>query len=574
MSRSDHGNLEIALNNRAFSKEIVGARLETGKWQAVACAVDMPHRTVIVSLDGKQVADCAIPDVGIPKAGSGAFQDRSWSLTNYGIPWLFKGVVNESLIYDRALSTKQLEKLDFPPTPPGGMTPTPAAEPTEASQVAYAQFPKELQDAIDNAVALSRKLGGAVVAGRILGEDGRPAGAGEIVITLGNGQSLSLTNDGGWFIHPIPKWALAPSGIQLLAGSFTHEITTTLVSVREGEVSYQTISVKRPAPQELCRIHGTVTDDTGSPVAEVPLYLETNLTGGWLGSFNPRAVSDAAGRYEFRGLAPRQVIIDFAAPPRNDAFERDYKVCDLSPGTQSEVNLTLPRSKEVTLDYVFQKDGSRSFQGADLKSGTILFKKPSLGFLFAEGRAHATPVTDDLRLQWQQGQLVFRNFFTNASVGFYDAGAVKLDSVTEANATGYVIGPRPCIAGHVYVVRTYDGHYAKFLVRSITNVGGEKPLVDAPKLAPAIGNADVQEWIREVPALPAEKQAEAVAKKLQLLNPSYDGKETHLIKNGVVTFFSLGDGVADISPVRALTGLRALTCNSRQGDCAMLGNLQ
>ena len=66
--------------------------------------------------------------------------------------------------------------------------------------------------------------------------------------------------------------------------------------------------------------------------------------------------------------------------------------------------------------------------------------------------------------------------------------------------------------------------------------------------------------MKEVAAMPAEKQVEAVAKKLQELNPGFDGKVTPSpIENGVVTELQfLTDNVTDISPVRALAGLKAL----------------
>jgi serine/threonine protein kinase/Leucine-rich repeat (LRR) protein len=77
-------------------------------------------------------------------------------------------------------------------------------------------------------------------------------------------------------------------------------------------------------------------------------------------------------------------------------------------------------------------------------------------------------------------------------------------------------------------------------------------------------------WMKSVAAMPAEKQVEAVAKKLMELNPGFDGKVTGLdgmappkIENGVVTQFGLfTDNVADISPVRAFVGLKSLTCHA------------
>jgi serine/threonine protein kinase/Leucine-rich repeat (LRR) protein len=72
-----------------------------------------------------------------------------------------------------------------------------------------------------------------------------------------------------------------------------------------------------------------------------------------------------------------------------------------------------------------------------------------------------------------------------------------------------------------------------------------------------------QQWMKSVAALPAEKQVAEVVQKLLTLNVGFDGKETHSIENGVVTRFKfVADNVADISPVRALPGLKALLCST------------
>jgi serine/threonine protein kinase/Leucine-rich repeat (LRR) protein len=77
-----------------------------------------------------------------------------------------------------------------------------------------------------------------------------------------------------------------------------------------------------------------------------------------------------------------------------------------------------------------------------------------------------------------------------------------------------------------------------------------------------------KQWEKQVAAMPAAKQVEAVSKKLHELNSGFDGKvtggyeeATPKIDNGVVTSFGFGvDNVTDISPVRALTGLKVLRC--------------
>jgi hypothetical protein len=68
-------------------------------------------------------------------------------------------------------------------------------------------------------------------------------------------------------------------------------------------------------------------------------------------------------------------------------------------------------------------------------------------------------------------------------------------------------------------------------------------------------------WIKSVAAMSPEKQVQAVAKKLQELNPGFDGKVEHKVEYGQVTdlkFFT--DRVSDISPVRALVDLKLLGC--------------
>ncbi|MDA0833414.1 MAG: SUMF1/EgtB/PvdO family nonheme iron enzyme [Planctomycetota bacterium] len=83
-----------------------------------------------------------------------------------------------------------------------------------------------------------------------------------------------------------------------------------------------------------------------------------------------------------------------------------------------------------------------------------------------------------------------------------------------------------------------------------------------------------QQWMKDVAALPAEQQVEAVSKKLMELNPGFDGKVTHKVENGVVVFLSiLADNVTDISPLRGLAGLAFLTCQNSPSATTKLSDL-
>lgn len=84
-----------------------------------------------------------------------------------------------------------------------------------------------------------------------------------------------------------------------------------------------------------------------------------------------------------------------------------------------------------------------------------------------------------------------------------------------------------------------------------------------------------QAWMKDVQAMPADKQIEAVSKKLMELNPGFDGKVTPKSDSkGVVHAIIIGtENVADISPVRVFTGLKELYCSGSSRDDSMLADL-
>ncbi len=81
------------------------------------------------------------------------------------------------------------------------------------------------------------------------------------------------------------------------------------------------------------------------------------------------------------------------------------------------------------------------------------------------------------------------------------------------------------------------------------------------KTAKALLELSDEIWRKEIAALPAEKQLEVVSKKLEALNPGFTPGITFKIEGGVVTEFIVdGRFVTDISPVRALPGLKLFRC--------------
>ena len=110
------------------------------------------------------------------------------------------------------------------------------------------------------------------------------------------------------------------------------------------------------------------------------------------------------------------------------------------------------------------------------------------------------------------------------------------------------------------------------LMRPAPEVGIRKPL--------AFETSEFSAWVEVIAALSAEEQVVAVSQKLSELNPGFDGKLTDQsgnaaprIMKGVVTELRFAaDKVTDLSPVRALPKLNALSCFSISGK-GLLSNL-
>ena len=145
---------------------------------------------------------------------------------------------------------------------------------------------------------------------------------------------------------------------------------------------------------------------------------------------------------------------------------------------------------------------------------------------------------------------------------------------------GAVLGVMILLAGVIFTFKTKNGT----LVATVS-----EPDAEVQKLIPLEKSAVVeavaggkpwespafQRWMKDVAAMPAEKQVEAVSKKLMELNPGFDGKLSNpnfgeessppVVQDGnVVELEIFTDKVADLSPIRALSELRRLDCTFRQ----------
>jgi Leucine-rich repeat (LRR) protein len=118
----------------------------------------------------------------------------------------------------------------------------------------------------------------------------------------------------------------------------------------------------------------------------------------------------------------------------------------------------------------------------------------------------------------------------------------------------------------IKTLKTINRKPAAEFWKEVEEQEGKKPL--------GFETPDFDQWVKDVAGMPAEKQVEAVSKKLMELNPGFDGKNTIKNDNGVVTVFQFSsDSVIDISPVRALVGLASLHCNGSDRDKSKFSDL-
>ena len=103
----------------------------------------------------------------------------------------------------------------------------------------------------------------------------------------------------------------------------------------------------------------------------------------------------------------------------------------------------------------------------------------------------------------------------------------------------------------------------------------------SPKKEPAIEQTPIKTetrtedpWIAQVRTLPAKEQVQAVSEKLKELNDGFSGDVKETIIDGVVVGLEFQtDAVTDISPLRALPGLKSLTCTGSTENKGILADL-
>lgn len=346
-----------------------------------------------------------------------------------------------------------------------------------AIAIDYNDFPPNLQQILDQRITELTSNGGICIAGRVLMSDGAEIRSGEdVMVNFFDrvDEPLWVYQD-GWFImgRNLPSDFVGTNN-KLVLRAFGYEPNDVLIRTLQGEITYVECVMQNTSPKKLASVTGIVADDQNKPVEGASVNISfPGANHGYRGDNgytypHMEMTTGLDGKYSFEGLSSADIYI--VASKSGYAF---HQVKFNPPaGKNGEIDLRLYKHLKIIIDYVYQPDGSRSFAGGNLETGTIEWVNGNDGVDFWEGRVKGSDSKSppDLNMRQDQDKLNFQIFYGNGKQnGFYDAGDVDFESVKEADETGYSASRKPCVVGHVYIVKTYENNYAKFVVRSISD---------------------------------------------------------------------------------------------------------
>ena len=349
-------------------------------------------------------------------------------------------------------------------------------------------FPEQFAERVAQLEKDTSENKGIVIVGRIVDAQGQPMGRGDYDAELrwGNifyGDPASF--EGGWFhtrnfirqfdIRLIeagerhPDWG---ETAKLYVYTATNEPAMVEIPIELGTVHYAEIVLDKTLENELVSLSGTVLDEEGQPVDGVSVNIRCNGVGSDMAL--KRTTTDKTGRFSFEKITPQayKIILKkqgYAYPPREIPL--------LLLGDEHVFQSRPLRSVEI--EYVYQPDGSPDFTKGNIQPQTVtLVQDYNRGLHFATAQLTAgSHSSRDINFNNdREGRLVFTHTYTNAVDNrFYDAGKVLFESVGKADENPDVprdvwgsYPPLPVKLDHVYVVKTTEGKYAKFVVRKIT----------------------------------------------------------------------------------------------------------
>jgi hypothetical protein len=337
-------------------------------------------------------------------------------------------------------------------------------------------FPKALQQDLDKRITELKSNEGVCIAGRVKMSDGAHISNGkDVMINLYHGidEPLWVYKDGWFIMGRTLSSSYAGPKKNFVLRAFGYDPIDASIAVLQGQMTYVEFVMHKTSPEDLASVTGIVINDQNEPfdgaIVNLSFPFASHGYRGDIGYTYPHMgmTTGPDGKYSFEGLSSAEISL--VASKSGYAF---HQVVFKPPAGKSETkDLKLYQNLGIIIDYVYQPDGSRIFTGQDLQTGTIEWVKSNEGVDFSDGKVEGCEPQSlrDIEMRQDQDKLKFMIFYGNGqNNGFYDAGDVVFESITEADENGYSMMAKPCVVGHTYIVRTYENNYAKFVVRSIS----------------------------------------------------------------------------------------------------------
>lgn len=229
-----------------------------------------------------------------------------------------------------------------------------------------------------------------------------------------------------------------------------------------------------PAPAaDASVIQGRVVAPNGRPYVSVEVLLfDRGRAAQEVTLPSAHTTTDRFGRFAFgrAGKGPKYSI----SALRLGALTSKSEYLTVNDGPTPEIDLLAYQAQIVEIRFALQTNGSRNFTGASVKKGRMALTERDQFAFFSEAKAGPTVMKQprgtlypDLGLTHSNGICGFSYLHSNKNLGIYDAGTIPFDQITVAEEKGYDDSKVPCVVGHVYIARTYEGKYAKLTVVSM-----------------------------------------------------------------------------------------------------------
>ena len=333
----------------------------------------------------------------------------------------------------------------------------------------YSDFPENLQWVLNYRIEQLQETGGFCIAGRITFDDGAKIfDSGDVAISVDDKVSEPIpVYYGGWFIMRKAldsKCIGTENKVRVILRAFEYEPVDAYVAVDVNRPTYLEFQMKKTPDKKLCEVKGTVFDENRLPLegAFVSLYA----IGCHFPESEQTMFTGPDGRYRFPGISQADYNIKASAPGYADC----YAQCRPSPESAATTRLDLYPHRRIYIEYVYQPNGSPSFESGDLLRKALYWKHDNavdMGLVFSRGIF--TRYLNDLTLRQKRDVLYFGEYYGTSehTEGFYDEGIVDFNAVLVGgdNSKYTQRGDLRCQVGHVYVVKTLEGPcYAKFIV--------------------------------------------------------------------------------------------------------------